>query len=625
MTTALAHRGPDDQGLYVDDTAVLGHRRLTIIDLSTAGRQPLSNEDQSLWITYNGETYNYRELRRDLEGRGHRFHTHTDTEVVLHLYEQYGVECVHYLRGMFAFAIWDRRRQRLFAARDRFGQKPLFYTRIGNRLLFASEVKGLLAHPDVSAEPEPAAIDYYLSLRFVPPPLTMLRGIHKLAAGHSLVWNDGHLTVNRYWGLAFTDAPHRSDGDWIDELGERVQSAVHLHTVSDVPVGAFLSGGIDSSVVVASMARYADESVQTFAIGSDEATFDETPHARHVADYFGTHHRERFVSAGRLDDIPTLVACLDEPSDPISACIFEVARLASEHVKVVLSGDGGDEIFAGFDRYAAFEWVGWYARLPRWIRESVVAPGLRRLPESFGYKSLTQRARWLNDLAGSDGGQRYARMTSFFRFGPDERLWAYGPELRQQLSSQASEEAISRPFEEADTADVLHRMLHADVVTRLPEHTLMLADRLSMAHGLETRAPLLDHELAEFCAAMPAHLKVRRGITKYAMRRAAEPWLPRSIVRRKKQGFMFPVAFWLNDETLPQIRRDLIEGRIVQDGWITREAVDRLTGEHLKQRVDHHVRIWMLLNLEAWLELFVTGESHVRRPTTADADGARLL
>jgi asparagine synthase (glutamine-hydrolysing) len=622
MTTALAHRGPDDEGLYADETAVLGHRRLTIIDLSTAGRQPLSNEDESLWITYNGETYNYRELRRELEGRGHRFRTHTDTEVVLHLYEQYGVKCVHHMRGMFAFAIWDRRRRRLFAARDRFGQKPLFYTQIGERLLFASEVKGLLAHPDVSAEPEPAAIDYYLSLRFVPPPLTMLRGIRKLAAGHYMVWDEGRLAVERYWGLAFPDAPRRSDRDWIEELGERVQTAVHLHTVSDVPVGAFLSGGIDSSIVVASMARYTTESIQTFVIGSDEATFDETPHARNVADHFSTHHRERFVGAGRLDDIPTLVRCLDEPSDPISACIFEVARLASEHVKVVLSGDGGDEVFAGFDRYAAFEWVGWYAKLPQWIREGVVAPALRRLPESFGYKSLTQRARWLNTLAGSDGGHRYARMTSFFRFGPDERMWAYGPELQHQLRSPASEEAISRPFEEADTTNVLHRMLHADVLTRLPEHTLMLADRLSMAHGLETRAPLLDHELAEFCGSMPAHLKIRRGVTKYGMRRAAESWLPRSIVRRKKQGFMFPVAFWLNEGTLPEIRRDLIEGHIVRDGWITRDAVNRLTGEHLNRRVDHHVRIWMLLNLEAWFQEYVNHGSEVRRPSTSDVGGA---
>ena len=606
MAAALAHRGPDDEGHFADEHAVLGHRRLTIIDLDT-GHQPLANEDETLWITYNGEIYNYRTLRAELIAAGHSFRTQTDTEVILHLYEEYGPGCLDRLRGMFAFAIWDRRRRRLFAARDRFGQKPFYYVEQGGKLIFASEIKGLLAHPDVPTEPEPAAVDYYLSLRFIPPPLTMLRGVRKLAARHWLVWENGTLTTEPYWELRFRETGRRSDRDWIAELSERVGDAVRSHLVSDVPVGAFLSGGIDSSIVIAAMAQVADEPIQTFSVGSDVVSFDETPYARQVAVHCGTLHRERFVGADQLTSIPALVRALDEPSDPIAACMFEAAQFASEHVKVVLGGDGGDEIFAGFDRYAADRWVDRYSMLPRWLREDVVRPLLRRLPESFAYKSLTQRARWLAAVGGESGGRRYARMTSFFRFGPEERRLVYGPELRARLHGEEAELAIAEPFESASVESTLQRMLYTDALTRLPEHTLMLTDRLSMAHGLETRAPLLDHELAEFCATMPDDLKIRHRETKYAMRRVAEAWLPAKIVKRPKQGFMFPVAYWLTDETLGGISHRLAEGPLVSGRWIEREGIERLVDEHRRRRVDHHVRIWMLLNLDAWYRIYLEG------------------
>lgn len=618
MTRALAHRGPDDDGLEAVDGAVLGHRRLTIIDL-TDGRQPLCNEDGSTWITYNGEIYNYRELRAELTRAGHRFRTDTDTEVLVHLYEEEGERCLRRLRGMFAFAIWDGRRRRLFAARDRFGQKPFFYTVQDGRLIFASEIKGLLAHPDVRVEPEPAAIEYYLSLRFVPPPLTMFRGIQKLPGGHALRFDDGELDVRPYWRWEFEPEEGREEAAWIEELSHRVEDAVTSHMVSDVPVGAYLSGGMDSSLVTAMMAAHADDPVQTFAIGSDQASFDETPYARQVAEACGTRHGERFVDMDLIRDIPRLVRCLDEPSDPISACMFEAAKLASENVKVVLGGDGGDELFAGFDRYAGFEWVDLYARLPRWVREDVVRPLVGRLPESFAYKSWTQKARWLSEVGVPDSaGGRYARMTSFFRFGPEERDRTYGPRLRGALGEAEAEAAIARPFDEAPAQSNLHRMLYADSVTRLPEHTLMLTDRLSMAHGLETRAPLLDHELAEFCATMPAGLKIRRGTTKYAMREVARDWLPPSILERPKQGFMFPVAYWLNQETLPELTDRLMDGPLVQGDWIRGEAVERIAADHLAQRVDNHVRIWMLLNLDAWFRIYVTGNRG--RPVSPGAE-----
>lgn len=608
MTTALRHRGPDDQGFYADPYVVLGHRRLTIIDL-TSGAQPMATEGEELWITYNGELYNFRELRSELAARGHRFRTESDTEVVLHLYLEYGPRCVERMRGMFAFAIWDKRERSLFAARDRFGQKPFYYAVLGGRFLFASEIKGLLAHPDVAAEPEPLAVDSYLALRFVPPPLTMLKGVRKLAAGERLVWRNGDLRVESYWRLAFREGPSRPDGEWIAELGERVDEAVRSHLIADVPVGAYLSGGIDSSTVVASMARTLGPGVPTFAIGSDVATFDETPYARAVAKQYECAHEERFVSASQLRDIPRLVRCLDEPSDPIAACMYEASRLAAEHVKVVLGGDGGDEIFAGFDRYAAFTWIDRYASLPRWIRDGVVGPLLRKVPDTFAYKSLGQRARWLDALGRERGGRRYGRMTSFFRFDATQRRRAYGPWLELALGASDPESIIADAFDDSQSIHVLHRMLAADIQTRLPEHTLMLTDRLSMAHGLETRAPFLDHELAEFCASMPPSLKIRRGTTKYAMRRAARDRLPSSIIRRPKQGFMFPVAFWLNDETLPSLVDGLVQGPLVREGWIRGSAIEGLAREHKRRVQDHHVRIWMLLNLDAWFRIYLDGSA----------------
>jgi asparagine synthase (glutamine-hydrolysing) len=608
MTQALAHRGPDDSGVYTDDQVSLGHRRLSIIDLSENGRQPMANEDESLWITFNGEIYNYRGLRAELVQKGHRFRSQTDSEVILHLYEERGVECLESLRGMFAFAIWDRKARSLFAARDRFGQKPLYYSQLDRRFLFASEIKGLLACPEIAIEPDPAAMDYYLTQRFVPPPLTMIRGIHKLAAGHWLRWRNGGLKIESYWRPAFSNHSPRRDADWIGELGERVDEAVESHLVADVPVGALLSGGIDSSVVVACMARHMEGPVQTFCVGSDGGDFDETKFARRVADHCRTLHRERYITGEPLRSIPQLVRHLDEPSDPIAACFFEAARLASEHVKVAMSGDGGDEIFAGFDRYAVFEWVERYASLPRWLREDVIRPVVQRIPASFGYKSLTQRLHWLDAVGGETGGRLYARMTSVFRFGSSEKLWAYGPTLREQLKTADAEAAIARPFEIASANGPLSRMLYTDILTRLPEHTLMLTDRLSMAHGLEMRSPFLDHELAEFCLAMPGHLKIRRGGTKYAMRQAARKWLPPDIVRRSKQGFMFPVAYWLNAETLGFIRDRLLRGPLVAGGWIDPTGIERLVAEHQQHRADHHVRIWMLLNLDAWYRIYVNGE-----------------
>lgn len=608
MARRIGHRGPDAEGFHLAEGVALGNRRLEVIDLET-GRQPLSNEDGTVWVTFNGEIYNYPELRDELERAGHRFRSRTDTEVLVHLYEEHGVGCVDRLRGMFAFAVWDDSRRTLFAARDRLGQKPFFYAERAGRLYFASEVKSLLAHPRLTAEPEPAAVDYFLTFRFVPPPLTMFRGVQSLPPGHWLSWREGDLEIGRYWSPDFTGMEVRSEQEWLEALRERLRDAVRCHLLSDVPVGALLSGGLDSGIVVALMAEALDEPFSTFCVGSESRSFDERPFARVVAAHVGADHRERCVGPDRLRCLPRIVHHLDAPTDPIAACFFESARLASEEVKVVLGGDGGDEMFAGFDRFAAFRWVGWYARLPRWVREQVVRPAVERLRISFGYKSPAEKARWLATVGVAEGmGERYARMNSYFRFGAEDRRGLYGPGLRSALADQQAELAVSRPFDEAAARDLLHRMIYTDLVTRFPEHTLLLTDRLSMAHGLEARSPLLDDRLTELCAAMPADMKVRGRTTKYALRQVARDYLPPEIVRRPKQGFQFPLAEWLLDEgVLEGVRHSLTAGPLVRWEWVRREALETLFHEHGARRADHHVRIWLLQSLDLWCRMYVEG------------------
>ena len=608
MTAALAHRGPDDAGQYEDESAVLGNRRLAIIDVSEAGHQPLGSSDGRFWITFNGEIYNYRELRRELGEAAQRFRTHTDTEVLLAMYCRYGPACLERLRGMFAFAVWDREERTLFAARDPFGQKPFYYAVAQDRFIFASEIKAILAHGAVPVEADMGAVDDYLSLRFVPPPLTMFQAVRKLPAGHWLRWEDGALAIERYWEPGFTAADIRSEHDWVDGLRERIEAAVADHMVSDVPVGAFLSGGLDSSAVVAAMSRLGARDTPTFCVGSDVASLDERVPARAVARHYGTDHHEHRAAQDVLQRIPWLVRCLDEPSDPIAACVDAAAELAARKVKVVLGGDGGDEVFAGFDRYAAFDRVARSSRLPMWLRRDVVTPLLRRIPESTRYKSLSQKTSWLASVLTEEGGRQYARMTTHFRFQTEDKMRLYGTALRKSLATQDALDVIARPFDAAPVSASLDRMIYADLLTRFPEHTLMLSDRLGMAYGLEIRSPLLDTRLARFCFSMPAALRIRGRTTKYALRQAMSDWLPPSVLRRPKQGFMLPVARWLSGSGMQRVSATLTGSRLVEEEWIRRDAVERLLREHAGGRADHHVRIWMLLSLDAWHRMYLDGD-----------------
>ena len=609
MAAAIAHRGPDDEGFYTSGPAGLGSRRLSIIDVE-GGRQPIANEDGNVHVVLNGEIYNHRELRRQLEQRGHRFSTRSDTEVIVHLYEERGDDCVEALEGMFAFALWDERRQRLLAARDHLGQKPLYWLKTSDGILFASEIKALLAADDVSAALDPTALHHYLSLRFVPPPATMFAGLQKLPAAHRLVYEGGEVAIEPYWRLSF-GAPLAGDDSEILELVEaELRRAVSSHLVSDVPVGALLSGGMDSSVVVALAAQELPKPFKTFAIGTGEPSFDERAHARRVATHCGTTHFEERVEPDLITSLPRMVHHLDEPSDPIAACTYHAAALASRHVKVVLGGDGGDETFGGFDRYAGVGWTGPWARLPRWLRRATLGAGLALLPEDIGYKSWTQRLRWIDRLGDyPDADERYAAATVFFRFDHATKAALLGPDIWGQVRGIDAADAIVRELRAADSKDPLDRMLAADFATRLPEHSLMLTDRMSMAHGLEVRSPLLDRRLVELMARVPRRLKIRGPELKVALRRIGRPWLPADIVARPKQGFMFPIAHWLRGPLRDLAREMLGEGHAVRDGILQKEAALALVDEHAAGRIDHHVRIWMLLNVEIWYRMFVRGES----------------
>jgi len=605
MAQEIAHRGPDDQGFYVNGRIGLGNRRLSIIDLA-GGHQPIGNEDGTVQIAFNGEIYNHPTLRQELQQKGHVFHTSSDTEVIVHLYEEYGEQCVERLQGMFAFAIWDGRHQKLLLARDHLGQKPLFYAREGDTFLFASEIKGVLAASRTKPAIDYESVHHYLSLRFIPPPHTMLQHIKKLPPAHILVLQNGEISISRYWDLSFREKLDLTETEFIDELNKRLSHTVSSHLISDVPVGAFLSGGMDSSMVVAMMAKEQSRQFQTFAIGVSEQSFNELPYARQVADYCHTEHIEECVQSDLIQSLPEMIWHLDEPSDPIAACQYYAAALAAQHVKVVLGGDGGDELFAGFDRYLGVGYVDYYARIPVFIREQLLGSLLEHMPENFSYKSSSQKIRWMHQLSLLPTfAERYAEATLFFRFNHAQKQELYGQCLWEEVGHIHSSDVITEQFNRAPADDPIDRMLYADYMTRLPEHSLMLTDRMTMAHGLELRSPFLDHELVSFMASFPSNLKIRNRELKYALRKLGADYLPQEIVERDKQGFMFPVAYWFRNELYPFLKDYLLDGYFVQAGIFRRESVLQLLEDHKQNRIDHHVRLWMLLNLTIWYELYI--------------------
>ena len=614
MTAAIAHRGPDDDGHYVSAKGgALGHRRLSIIDLA-GGHQPLSNEDATVWIAFNGEIYNYRELQPDLIAQGHRFHTSSDTETIVHLYEQYGVDCVHKLRGMFAFAIWDEIRQELFLARDRLGKKPLIYRHEAGRLLFGSELKSLLQVPGSPREIDPVALADYLALQYVPYPKSILKGYAQLPPAHwaRFTVRTGDLTIQRYWTPPYEDQPLNegessiptTDHEWRTCLRETLTEAVRLRLRSDVPLGAFLSGGIDSTIITGLMQQQSSRPVQTFSIGFPVRQFDERTFAREAAKKLGTEHHEMVVDPSAVQLLPKLIHHYDQPfADSSAIPTMYLAEFTRKHVTVALTGDGGDELFSGYDRYLAVRLASRVDLLPRWLRAPLTHPVWQRIPASVQQKSRRRRLKRFLDVLGQSPQRRYLNWISIF--DDTRRADLFSPELQQQLGDHDAAEFILSAYARHPLNDMVRRTTAVDVDTYLPADILVKVDIASMAYGLECRSPFLDQHVAELAARMPQRLKLRGGTGKWILRDVFRDVLPDSITRRPKMGFGVPLDHWFRNELKDFVSETLLSTRCLQRGYFRPDAVRRLIEEHVSSQWDHSARIWSLLVLELWHQAWI--------------------
>ncbi|HEX2138713.1 MAG TPA: asparagine synthase (glutamine-hydrolyzing) [Woeseiaceae bacterium] len=610
MLAALAHRGPDDVGTLQDGIGTLGQRRLSIIDLA-GGRQPISNERGDCHVVCNGEIYNWKELRAQLEARGHRFKTASDTEVILHLYEDYGTGCLQHLRGMFAFAIWDSREKRLFAARDHLGQKPFFYTHRRGSLMFASEIKALTAVDDGLRKVSPQALDQYLALRIVCPPKTMFQGIQKLPPAHYLTYRPGEEPeIRRYWDLDFSTKTTAGEPELLEELHAILVDILRYHMVSDVPVGAFLSGGLDSSMIVAMLCRdLGIRDLPTFTLGIPHPRFNEAADAKRIADLYRTDHHERTAVPSVAQNLGEVAYHLDEPSDPLSVCTWALSRLARESVKVVLGGDGGDELFGGYDRYYGNVYAGWYARVPESLRRRIAGPLLSAMPDGGWYKAGSHQLKWLHELSYLEGGRRYARSLSYFQFTPELRRELYTVRMFDLLRGADAEDDVIGYYDAAPADAPVDRMIYTDVRSRLPDHPVMISDRMSMACGLEVRSPFMDHRLAEFCARLPSKHKIRGLSLRYLQRKLAARYLPPETMRKPKQGFSSALPYLLKDEYKRVFRSMLPHSRLVAEGYLAAKPIEALLAEHLSDARDHGNRLWLLASLEAWYRIHIESQS----------------
>ena len=617
MCAAISHRGPDDEGYYFSPgpesgsgsqsqagaSIGLGMRRLAIVDLAT-GSQPIHNEDRSVWVILNGEIYNYPELRAALEARGHSFYTNSDTEAIAHAYEEYGSGTPSHLRGMFAFALWDERQQQLLLARDRVGKKPLLYSVCGGRLIFASEFQAMLCHPDVSREINFDALNNYLSFLCVPAPATAFRQIHKLEPGRMLIWKNGEVKIERYWSLDFANKIEIDE----QEAGERaiylLGEAVRVRLMSDVPLGAFLSGGIDSSTIVALMSQSSQGRVKTFSIGFEEQDFSEVEHARRVAQRFGTEHHEFIVRPNAVEVLPTLVRHYGEPfADSSAIPTYYLSKMTRQHVTVALSGDGSDECFAGYERYAAMRIGEQFNRLPRLLREQVLQPAIAAMPQATATRSRYGRIRRLLGVMGGARAARYLTLTC----GLSEELKAElcTPKFQAQ-TSRSSALALMQPwFAGNGEIDIVDRVMMADTANYLPNDLLVKVDIASMAVSLEARAPFLDHHVLEFAASLPAPYKLRGLTTKYLLKRALKGLLPEENLTRRKMGFGVPISHWFRGELKGLLTETLSPERIRKRGYFNTDVVSHLIEQHTAGRRDYAPQLWALLMLELWHREFI--------------------
>lgn len=595
MCQSMVHRGPDDEGIFVKQGIGLGMRRLSIIDLA-GGHQPVSNEDGSVSIVFNGEIYNFPSLREDLLRRGHRFSTNTDTEVIVHLYEEMGTDCVSKLRGMFAFALYDERRRKLLIARDRLGIKPVHYALAGERLLFASEIKAILAVAPELAALNNEALLQYMYFGYIPEPLTAFSSIQKLPPGHLLEFDNGRIDVRQYWDLpAYSTHPPQSEEECLEEMERRLAEAVRMRLISDVPLGALLSGGTDSSTVVALMAHASSKRVKTFSIGFRHEDFNEARYARMVAQKFDTDHHELVVEPNVLETVETLTSSLEEPfGDSSMLPTYYVSQMARKYVTVALSGDGGDEIFAGYDRYAIQMRRQVFERIPGWARRFYREQVYPRLPvdmkgKKFSYNvSLSWRERYIDSISFLPAFERDTPLLS--------------KEFRALLETESSPEKVMyQYFNRVSGTDAVSQLLYVDTKTYMVADILTKVDRMSMATSLEVRVPMLDHEFVEWATGLPVQWKIHAGKQKVLLRKLAERLgVPRAVLYRPKQGFALPLVDWLKNELKELVLSVLLDANTLKRGYFEPSGVRLLLDEHFRGRRDHSGKIWRLLVFELW-------------------------
>jgi asparagine synthase (glutamine-hydrolysing) len=609
LCAELGHRGPDEEGYYVNGQIGLGQRRLAILDVA-GGRQPMSNEDESVWVTFNGEIYNFKELRQDLEKLGYRFATRSDTEVIVHAYEAYGTDCLKRFRGMFAFALWDQSAQTLFLARDRVGKKPLFYSDLDGQFAFASELQALLQHPRLSREVDWTALDDYLTYGYVPAPKTAFKNIWKLPPAHFItlkIGSDGRADVHteRYWQLEYEPKPKMGEEEAAERLLEVLTEAVRLRMIADVPLGALLSGGIDSSIVVALMSQLSERPVKTFSIGFEEQAFNELPYARLVAERYATDHHEVVVRPNALEILPSLVRHFGEPyADSSAIPTYYVAKATRDHVKVALNGDGGDECFAGYDRYLGSRLAERYHNIPAPVRKLALEPLRHLIPDSVPRRHRLRQVKSFLQGAGEPASRRYLRWITYFSSKQKRDL--YTQEFQQHLASYDADEWLLRMWDHVARASVdpLDAVLSLDVQSYLPNDLLVKMDIATMANSLEARSPFLDHKVMEFCARLPSSYKLRGLTHKYLLKKTGARLLPSSTLRRRKMGFGVPIGSWMRGELRSWVEDLLLSPRALNRRYFEPAALRRLVRAHMEEE-QHPFGLWALLWLEMWHREFM--------------------
>ncbi|MCH9004556.1 MAG: asparagine synthase (glutamine-hydrolyzing) [Proteobacteria bacterium] len=608
MLNAIVHRGPDDQGILVQPDIAIGIRRLSIIDVA-GGKQPITCASGMNTIVFNGELYNYRTLRKELESRGVKFDTSSDTEIVVEAYDAWGEQALQRFEGMFGFAVWDHQDKSLLIARDWVGQKSVYFSETTLGLIFASEIKALLASGLVKRELDTQAMFHYMSMRYLPGKATFFTGISKLPAAHTMRVTAIDRTTECYWNRAYQPKHSYNESELIDELDDIMQTVVSEHLMSDVPLGSFLSGGIDSSLIVAYASRALKEPLKTFSVGVNDDSQSELPWAKEVANRYNTNHFETISKPDLAMLAPAVVHAMEEPADPLAFGYYVVSKIAAEHVTVCLGGDGGDEIFSGYDRYKGQQLAEIYAQMPALLRHGIFRRLLKLVPDSFGYNSFATKLRWIDQMADSGRTERYADSAAFHRFPHTAKKFLFTESAWNKVSAERSEELLQQYFESGSADAFIDKMLYADLSTRMADHQLPIVDKMSMAHSLEVRSPFLDKRVVEFASKIPASWQMKQRRLKYIPRKLGERYLSKELLYRKKQGFGFPLALWIRDSLRPLIQKVIDESYLVEIGIFRRESMQNYLDEHVAGSIDHNYRLWMLLNLELFYRHYIREES----------------